>query len=100
MLLRDAVAYPAMAAMDGSSTDCGLLDRNVEGTTERPVSIRYVPVSCPLSLCESERHSDQRWLRCASIGMCSQISMPGVFVAMALNSPRTSSGASGFMSNV
>ena len=33
-------------------------------------------------------------------GRCSQISMPGTFVAIGRNSPRTSAGAAGFMSQL
>ena len=36
----------------------------------------------------------------ASLGRCSQMWVPGVRVRMGLNSPRTSMGASGFMSKL
>ena len=36
----------------------------------------------------------------ASLGINSQISIPGTFVAMGLNSPRISEGAFGFKSNM
>lgn len=46
---------------------------------------------------DRNRHSLSIWA--ASMGKCSQTWMPGVLVAMGLNSPRISAGASGFMSH-
>ena len=83
---------PAMAAIDGKSVPCGRLDRKVVGSCDRPVSIKYVAASCPLLVCVSERTRAQCWLRWASIGRCSQIWMPGVRVAIGLNSPLKSAG--------
>lgn len=48
----------------------------------------------------TERMIAQRSIRVASRGNTSQISMPGTFVPIGLNSPRTSLGASGFRSHM
>jgi hypothetical protein len=49
-------------------------------------------------LATSERTTDSLSNIFACIGMCSQMSMPGTFVLIGLNSPRNSFGASGFRS--
>jgi hypothetical protein len=52
----------------------------------------------PIPLADPER-TRVKWCACrASIGRCSQNERPGTVVAIGLNSPRISSGASGFMS--
>src|ERR1700722_7917555 len=97
---RRRVMAPAMAAIDGKSVPCGWLDRKDAGRCDRPVSIKYVAASCPLLVCVNDRTSAQCRLRWASIGRCSQMWMPGVRVAIGLNSPLYSAGPRGFMSKV
>ena len=53
------------------------------------------PEEWPLYGVVNERSNAQRSLRWASIGKCSQISMPGTLVAIGLNSPRIPLGAFG-----
>ena len=99
-LLTDGFTAPVIAAIDGQSLSFGLLRSKPGGIIVRPVNIAKCPSECSLYGWVSERTSAQRWLRSASIGKCSQMSMPGVLVLIGLNSPRIACGASGFMSKL
>ena len=59
-----------------------------------------MPGPCAVIVWPSERTSAQRSITFASPGMCSQIDTPGAAVAIGRNSPRISSGASGFRSHM
>ena len=99
-LLRGAVSAPATAAIEGQSPGRGALGSNPEGRSDRPVSMMWWPAEWSFEPCVSDRTSAQRWLRSASRGRCSQISIPGVLVAIGRNSPRISAGASGLRSKL
>ena len=99
-LFRAGSILPATAIIEGQSVDLGLLGSKPAGRSERPVSMIWWPAEWSFDGCVSDRTSDQRWLRLASSGRCSQIWTPGVRVAIGWNSPRMSSGASGLGSKL
>ena len=70
------------------------------GNVLRPVSMIRWPAEWSFDGCVSDRTSAHRSDRAASSGRCSQIRTPGVRVAIGWNSPRMSSGASGFRSKL
>src|SRR5262249_54753777 len=81
-LLRGRVAVPAAAATEGQSLGRGRLALKPGGSWLRPLSIIMWPAEWSLLGCVRERTSDQRWLRRARSGKCSQIFRPGVLVAI------------------
>lgn len=91
---------PATAAIEGQSVGLGRLGLKPVGRSDRPVSMTWWPAEWSLLACVSERTIDQRWLRPASSGRCSQTWTPGVRVAIGRNSPRMPSGASGLGSKL
>ena len=65
-----------------------------------PVSTWCVATRWLFSRWDSERTRAYWSARAARRGRCSQMCTPGTVVAIGLNSPRISGGASGFRSNV
>src|SRR5438270_1822662 len=99
-LFRDGVAAPAIAAIDGQSVGFGRLPLKPDGNGVRPLSMIMCPSEWPLLGWVKERTSAQSGLHWARRGRCSQIWMPGVLVAIGLNSPRIDCGALGFKSKL
>ena len=94
---------------NGGTSDCPL--RSLDTTdpndgcwpwTAARFTCSVYPVMTYESLCSSlatsERTTDSLSIIFACIGKCSQMSMPGTFVLIGLNSPRNSAGASGLRS--
>ncbi len=82
----------------GKSSGVGPTSPRARG--RRPVIIVWQAEPCEASPWVIDRTIASRSIRFASRGRCSVIRMPGTFVAIGLNSPRTPSGASGFMSQM
>src|SRR5438105_1410439 len=64
----------------------------------RPTIDQYIPALWAPWLWPTERTIAYLSARFARFGSSSEISIPGTLVLIGLNSPRTSAGASGFMS--
>lgn len=99
-LFRGRVTAPTTAASDGWSLGRGFVASNPTGAFDCPVSMMWWPSEWSFDGCVSDRTSVHRSDRAASFGRCSQILTPVVFVAIGLNSPRTSAAASGFGSKL
>ena len=65
-----------------------------------PVVTKYVAALWLTAECVIDRTMRKRCACRARSGRCSVMRMPGTFVAVGRNSPRTSAGASGFMSQM
>ena len=82
------------------SVGCGFFSWYPGGNTDRPVSIKVCASLCSLEKWVSDR-TIANFFICAPIrGRCSQTWMPGTGVGRGENSPRISTGASGFMSKL
>ena len=100
--LRETKPTPALAlAGEGGARTLGLLAWAGMAASFLPTLRRYdaSPAWAPL-LPLIERMMANLSIILASNGKCSQISMPGTFVLIGLNSPRMPSGAVGFMSHI
>ena len=88
-----------MIQLGGGPSHLDMYDLKPEAPVEYRGEFKPIRTNVPgVQICEHFPMQARMWDKLACSGKCSQICTPGTLVAMGLNSPRNSLGASGFRS--